>query len=47
MSEFFPPRNGRKVIGFLFRAWITHWLTGQRLYAKDYGKRAFRIPVYA
>lgn len=28
---------------FIFRAWITR--NGQRIYAKDYGKKAFRFWV--
>lgn len=28
---------------YIFRAWIT--VNGQRIYAKDYGKRAFRFWV--
>ena len=35
---------GKSNIGYIFRAWITD-KNGNRIYAKDYGKRAFRIPV--
>lgn len=38
-------KNDRKIIGFIFRASIT--INGVKYYAKDYGKRAFRIPIYA
>ena len=29
---------------YIFRAWITTRY-GERIYAKDHGKKAFRIPV--
>ena len=46
MPEMFENKNdGRKIIGFIFRASIT--INGVKYYAKDYGKRAFRIPLYA
>lgn len=28
---------------YIFRAWITNPKTGERIYAKDKGKKAFRI----
>lgn len=31
-------------IVYIFRPWITT-KDGEKIYAKDYGKRAFRIPV--
>lgn len=34
----------RKPCGYIFRTWIT--VGGQRLYAKDYGYKAWRIPIY-
>lgn len=46
MPEMFENKNdGRKVIGFIFRSSMT--INGVKYYAKDYGKRAFRIPIYA
>lgn len=30
---------------YIFRASITNHRTGWTIYAKDYGKKAFRIPV--
>lgn len=33
-----------KEFNYIFRAWITT-KDGERVYAKDHGKRAFRIPV--
>ena len=33
-----------KNVYYIFRAWITT-KDGERIYAKDHGKRAFRIPV--
>ncbi|MEE4357112.1 MAG: hypothetical protein V2I97_11640 [Desulfococcaceae bacterium] len=38
-------RRGRKVTGYIFRAWITR-KDGTRDYARDHGYRAWRIPVY-
>lgn len=29
---------------YIFRSWITT-RDGEKIYAKDYGKKAFRIPV--
>lgn len=37
--------DNRKIIGFIFRSSIT--IKGVKYYAKDYGKKAFRIPIYA
>jgi len=36
--------KNRKAMYYIFRAWIT--VNGVRLYAKDYGYKAWRIPVY-
>lgn len=33
-----------KKVHYIFRAWITT-KDGEKIYAKDHGKRAFRIPV--
>ncbi len=30
---------------YIFRAWITNHRTGEKIYAKDKGKKAFRIWV--
>lgn len=38
-------RQDGKCTGYIFRASIT--VKGVKYYAKDYGRRAFRIPVYA
>jgi hypothetical protein len=35
----------KKPCGYIFRTWITK--DGVRLYAKDYGFKAWRIPVYS
>jgi len=37
-------RNGRSVAYYIFRSKMT--VNGVTLYAKDYGLRAFRIPIY-
>jgi hypothetical protein len=34
----------RKPIGYIFRAWITR--DGVKVWAKDYGYKAWRIPIY-
>ncbi len=36
-----------KVAFYIFRAWRKHPDTGEKLWAKDYGLHAWRIPVYA
>jgi hypothetical protein len=36
--------TSKKPTGYIFRAWIT--VNGVKLYAKDYGHKAWRIPVY-
>jgi|GEM_PF-1763359 len=36
----------RKPVRYIFRAWRTG-RDGERLWAKDYGLKAWRIPVYA
>ena len=39
-------RSGsRKIIGYIFRAWITR-KDGTRDWARDHGYRAWRIPIY-
>ncbi len=35
----------RTVVDYIFRPWITK-KDGTRIYAKQYGKKVFRIPVY-
>lgn len=37
--------NDKKPLGYIFRAWRT--VNGERLYAKDYGLKAWRIPIYS
>ena len=32
---------------FVFRAWFRHPKTGEKIWAKNYGYRAWRIPVRA
>lgn len=36
--------NKRKPVGYIFRTLITR--EGVKVYAKDYGYKAWRIPVY-
>jgi hypothetical protein len=38
------PIDKQKPFGYIFRTWITK--NGVRLYAKEYGLKAWRIPVY-
>ncbi len=38
-------REDGKCTGYIYRASIT--INGVKYYAKDYGHRAFRIPIYA
>ncbi|NUO10434.1 MAG: hypothetical protein HUU08_17560 [Candidatus Brocadia sp.] len=38
-------RRSRRIIGYIFRTWITR--NGVRDYARDHGFKAWRIPVYA
>lgn len=35
----------RVIIGYIFRPYITK--NGVRIWARDYGRKAWRIPVYA
>jgi hypothetical protein len=37
-------KDKRKPVGYIFRTWIT--IKGERRYAKDYGLKAWRIPIY-
>lgn len=30
---------------FIFRPWIRHPKTGEKIWARQFGKKAFRIPV--
>ena len=34
----------RKIVGYIFRSRIT--INGITYYAKDYGKKAFKIPIF-
>lgn len=43
-KNFLKKNVDRKVSYYIFRPYITK--NGVRYYAKDYGKKAFRIPVY-
>ena len=36
-------KSNKKNETYIFRSWIT--INGVKYYAKDYGKRAFRIPI--
>lgn len=36
----------RRPVRYIFRAWRTN-RDGTRLYAKDFGLKAWRIPIYA
>jgi hypothetical protein len=36
-----------KVLYYIFRAWRRHPKTGEVMWARDYGFRAWRIPIYA
>lgn len=38
-------RKRRRVIGYIFRTWITR-KDGTRDFARDHGFKAWRIPVY-
>lgn len=38
------PQDGRQVTYYIFRTKMT--VNGVTLYAKDYGIKAFRIPIY-
>jgi len=38
--------SNRKAAYYIFRAWRRHPQTGEILWAKDYGLRAWRIPIY-
>ncbi|HYH00450.1 MAG TPA: hypothetical protein VD837_15055 [Terriglobales bacterium] len=38
------PQPGRKPRCYILRASTT--VNGVKIYARDYGKRAFRIPIY-
>lgn len=37
----------RRVAYYIFRTWRRHPKTGEQLWARDYGLKAWRIPVYA
>lgn len=43
--EFIQPIKGKRVVGYIFRASFTR--DGVTYFARDYGKKAFLIPVYA
>lgn len=45
MQPFETERSGRRIIGWRFVAWVT--IGGKRIYPSQYGKKAFRIPIYA
>ena len=36
----------RRIVGYIFRAWVTR-KDGTRDYARDHGRKAWRIPIYA
>jgi len=37
-------KDKRKPVGYIFRTWITR--NGVKVWAKDYGLKAWRIPIY-
>jgi hypothetical protein len=37
-------KDGKRLVGYIFRAWIT--VKGEKRWARDYGFRAWRIPIY-
>lgn len=37
----------RRVAYYIFRSWRRHPQTGEQMWAKDYGLKAWRIPVFA
>ena len=37
-------QDKRKPVGYIFRTW--RMANGQKLWAKDYGLKAWRIPIY-
>ncbi len=39
-------RKRRRIVGYIFRVWRT-LPDGSRIWAKDYGLKAWRIPLYA
>ncbi len=45
MAEVGMRHDPRKVVGYIFRAWITR-KDGTRDFARDHGFKAWRIPVY-
>jgi len=38
-------KQGEKPVGYIFRTWIT--INGEKRYAKNYGLKAWRIPIYS
>jgi len=43
--DFFKPKEGEKIVKYIWRASFTR--NGVTYYAKNYGKKAFKIPIYA
>jgi hypothetical protein len=39
--------TNRRPLYYIFRAWRRHPKTGEKMWARDYGLKAWRIPVYA
>lgn len=39
------PSQAKRIVGYIYRAWRLD-KAGNRLYARDYGLRAWRIPIY-
>lgn len=40
------PEVDSKPVSYIFRTWRKDPRTGEILYAKDYGLKAWRIPIY-
>lgn len=40
-----PTRRYRRIVGYIFRPWFVR--NGVKYWARDYGRKAWRIPIYA
>jgi hypothetical protein len=45
LASVLPKDSARSVLYYIFRAWRKHRQSGEVLWAKDYGLRAWRIPI--
>ena len=43
--DFLQPKKGEKIVRYIWRASFTR--NGVTYYAKNYGKKAFKIPIYS